>query len=99
METKTDYAGQFAALLNEKFKGESEFSLKVFSVTRGRKFDRVVQESPTGNGRSVHAFVDVCTGQVFKAAGWKAPAKGARYATIEDAAEAADVYGGYLYAR
>ena len=100
MKYLKDYAGTFAEALNEKFKGEgTTYTPNHFSVTRGRKYDRVVQESEAGSSRSVHAFVDATTGQVFKAAGWKAPAKGARYATIEEAVEAADMYGGYLYQR
>ena len=41
----------------------------------GQKFIRIV--NPV-HGRSVHAFVDIATGDLLKAAGWKAPAKGAR---------------------
>lgn len=43
---------------------------------RGKRFIRIVAE---GNGqRSAWAFVDTTNGDVLKAAGWKAPAKGAR---------------------
>jgi hypothetical protein len=97
--TKPDFAGKFADLLSEKFKDDQYRHSNKFSVTRGRKFDRIVQDSSVSEGtnRHVHAFVEVSTGHVFKAAGWTGPAKGARFLSVEDAAENADLYGGYLY--
>ena len=73
-----------------------------FSVdTPGQKNTRIVITSGLGKGqRSVHCFVDNFTGDVFKAAGWKAPAKGARYNLLNDFAEVErnfDTYGRYLY--
>lgn len=73
----------------------------VFSVDKpGRKFTRIVEAS--GGQRHVHAFVENATGAVFKAAGWSAPAKGARYESVEAALEAVaktrSTNGGYLYA-
>lgn len=51
----------------------------VFNVTfeKGRKFLRVITAYGQHN-RSVWGFVDVATGEIFKAASWKAPAKGVR---------------------
>jgi hypothetical protein len=54
--------------------------------------------------RSVHAFVDKKTGDVFKAASFKAPAKGVRFNLLEIASREqcfarADWAGGYLYVR
>jgi hypothetical protein len=54
--------------------------------------------------RSVHAFVDKQTGQVYKSASWKAPAKGVRFdlRIIEQRKwlmRHADWAGSYLYAR
>ena len=58
------------------------------------------------NGRrdSIHAFIDKKTGEVYKPASLKAPAKGVRYdlRLIEDREwllENADWAGGYLYAK
>ena len=50
-----------------------------FNVTfeKGRKFLRVVTAYGQHN-RSCWGFVDVATGEIFKAASWKAPAKGPR---------------------
>lgn len=69
----------------------------------GRKYGKVVFTSnPPRIGRSVHSFVDLSTGDLLKAAGWAAPAKGARYnlvAQLETVLKEADAYGSYLYKR
>jgi hypothetical protein len=69
----------------------------------GRKFGKVVFTSVAPRtGRSVHSFVDLSTGDLLKAAGWAAPAKGARYnlvAQLETVLKEADPYGTYLYKR
>ena len=76
-----------------------------FAVDKpGAKFTRVVMgvmRDGALTDRSVHAFVDNTTGDLFKAAGWKAPAKGARYnlLTEMDVVKANfDWAGSYLYA-
>lgn len=72
-----------------------------FALDRpGRKFTRVVMV--VSGARSVHAFVDPRTGDVYKAAGWSRPAPGVRFNLLDDASRA-DMYarlsftGGYLY--
>jgi hypothetical protein len=55
-----------------------------------------------GGSRSVHAFVDMKTGEVYKPASIKAPAKGVRFNLLvitdrEWLLEHADWAGGYLY--
>ena len=50
-----------------------------FSVMQGPKFARIVQDG--GGQRSSYAFVDA-EGNIYKCAGWKAPAKGVR-ATVD----------------
>jgi hypothetical protein len=73
-----------------------------FYPETGRKYHKIIM---VANGsRSVHAFVDKKTGQVYKSASWKAPAKGVRYdlRIIEQREwllENADWAGGYLYAK
>ena len=73
-----------------------------YIIESGRKYHKIVMD---GNGsRSVHAFVDKKTGEVYKSASWKAPAKGVRYdlriiSQREWLLENADWAGGYLYAR
>ena len=69
----------------------------------GLKNTRIVMvTNPDGSGRSVHCFIDNATGDVYKAAGWKAPAKGIRgnIVTGFDAVAARwDWSGHWLYLR
>jgi len=78
-----------------------------FVIESGRKYHKIIMEVPNNNrpaSRSVHAFVDKKTGEVYKSASWKSPAKGVRYdlriiSQREWLLENADWAGGYLYAR
>lgn len=45
---------------------------------RGVKYVRVVRKETFGAGRSVYCFVEKSTGDILKAASWKAPALGVR---------------------
>ena len=66
---------------------------KVWSVKRGKKYLKICDDG------SVHAFVDA-DGNMYKAAGWNAPAKGIRFNIIKDLPKLlkiADYAGGYLY--
>jgi hypothetical protein len=73
-----------------------------FYPETGRKYHKIIM---VANGsRSVHAFVDKKTGEVYKSASWKSPAKGVRYdlRIIEQREwllQHADWSGHYLYAR
>ena len=74
-----------------------------FYPETGRKYHKLIMVD-SGGGRSVHAFVDKQTGEVYKSASWKSPAKGVRYdlRLIEQREwllEHADWAGSYLYAR
>ena len=46
-----------------------------FETMHGKKYIRVVRADPH---KSVHCFVEISSGDVLKAASWKAPAKHAR---------------------
>ena len=72
-----------------------------FYIESGRKYHKIIMETGAGS-RSVHAFVDKKTGEVYKPASFKAPAKGVRYdlRIIEQREwllENADWAGEYLY--
>ena len=74
-----------------------------FYIEEGRKYHKIIMETGAGS-RSVHAFVDKKTGDVYKAASFKAPAKGIRFnlcimSDREWLFENADWAGGYLYMR
>jgi len=76
---------------------------KFYIQEGGRKYHKIVMEYDNGS-KSVHAFIDKKTGDVFKPASFKAPAKGVRFnlcimSDREWLMEHADWAGGYLYLR
>ena len=50
-----------------------------FTMSFGKKYIKVIQEDS-----SVHAFIDRKTGDVYKPASWKAPAKHVRFNLFND---------------
>lgn len=66
MDFSLDYAAALSVMPSQHF-GE-------FGVIAGKRYDKVVGINLAG-GQSAHAFVDRTTGDVYKAAGWSAPAK------------------------
>ena len=100
---------EYAMALETKF-NESDSRWKYeFEVVSGQKFDKIVSrhflvgEKP--QSASVFAFVERTTGDLIKAATWKAPAKlktgwATKYnlnTQFELAVEVADPYGSFLY--
>ena len=82
----------------------------LFSVETGRKYHKiweVIKDTPGrlgGESRSCHAFINKKTGEVFKPASYKAPAKIARFNLLliesrEACFNNCDWAGGYLYIR
>jgi len=72
-----------------------------FYIESGRKYHKLIMETGSGS-RSVHAFVDKKSGDVYKAASFKAPAKHVRFNLLsitsrEECFARADWAGGYLY--
>ena len=65
---------------------EGTAKLMKFRIQPGKKYLKIIQqEFDTFQDRnewrdgSVHAFIDKQTGEIYKPAGWKAPAKHVRY--------------------
>ena len=95
-QTSVDY---HEACIEALKNGECDYD---FFIEEGRKYHKIVMDA--NGSHSVHAFVDKKTGEVYKSASWKSPAKGVRYdlRLIKDREwllENADWSGGYLYAR
>ena len=89
--------------LVDNFKSRNSSSDYKFYIESGRKYHKLIMETGSGS-RSVHAFVDRKSGEVFKPASFKAPAKGVRFNLLiieqrEWLLENADWAGGYLYMR
>ena len=80
-----------------------------FTMELGRKYWKVIQQDLRDDeyrDGSVHTFIDRNTGEVYKPASWKSPAKIVRYdlRLISDRAKLhdpkfTDWAGGYLYLR
>ena len=73
-----------------------------FTFESGKKYHKVIMNA--NGSRSVHCFIDKKTGEVYKSASWKSPAKGVRYdlRIIEQrewVLSNADWAGSYLYAK
>ena len=110
---------QLCRALEEDYKqyhtalGAESKNLIKFRMEFGRKYIKIIQQDyDTFQDRNeyrdggVHAFVDRNTGEVYKPASWKGPAKGVRFdmRIINDRAKLHDPYfvdwaGGYLYMR
>ena len=74
-----------------------------YVIESGKKYHKIIMVD-SGSSRSVHAFVDKNTGELYKSSSWKSPAKGVRYdlrliADREYLLKNADWSGGYLYAK
>ena len=70
----------------------------------GRKYHKIWEVYGDNGSRSCHAFINKKTGEVFKPASYKAPAKIVRYnlniiSSREECFSRADWAGGYLYLR
>ena len=74
-----------------------------YALVSGRKYHKLMQ-CVDGQTESVHAFIDRKTGEVYKPASYKAPAKHVRYnlniiQEREECLEKCDWAGSYLYLR
>jgi hypothetical protein len=95
-QTSVDY---HEACIEALKNGECDYD---FFIEEGRKYLKIVMDAR--GSQSVHAFVDKKSGDVYKAASFKAPAKHVRFnlCIISDREwllENADWAGGYLYMR
>ena len=101
VDTVYERAHKLAQALQSNYDSNGYSSDTVFDIKEGRKYIKI---SMINNQESVHAFIDRKTGDVFKPASWRGPAKIARYNLLDDKSYAqclsrADWGGGYLYLR
>lgn len=100
----SNFAETYAERLTEKFAGKK--NSPVFSVETGYKFEKIVKDA-TKNA-VVHCFVEKTTGDVIKAASYKAPARRsdrslavmgniAGKVNMNRMVKKADEFGAYLY--
>lgn len=99
-ESNDDYwKNHYRKQIEELKKGICDYD---FTFEIGRKYLKVILIAY--ESRSVHCFIDKKTGEVYKSASWKSPAKGVRYnLTVPEQRkwlfENADWAGCYLYRR
>lgn len=77
-----------------------------FSVKPGRKYAKIIRsdvwegEQRVNGQRSAAGFIDMQTGDIYKAATWSAPAKGVRgNVLVNGGKDALDSHGYIRYAR
>ena len=73
-----------------------------FIYEKGRKYAKILHIENPGGFKSAHMFVDMVTGDCYKPASYKSPAKGIRYNLLNDNSREemlrrADWCGQYLY--
>ena len=99
-EMVLDWTKELVTRLQEDYDSNKYTSDRYkFEIQTGRKYHKIVSE-----GSGVHAFVDKNTGEVYKPASWKAPARHVRYDLRiinqrETCFANADWAGGYLSLR
>ena len=79
---------------------DAELFAEYYTLEEARKYYKVWRME--GNGRSICCFIDKSTGDIYKPAGTKSPAKGIRYNIHRDwetIKKRADWAGGWLYLR
>ena len=100
-----DPTGYHQKCIEKLENGESDYS---YEIEKGRKYLKimmVIDHGPNrlGESRSVHAFIDKNTGEVYKAASWRGPARnGVRFdlrliESRERLYECCDWAGGHLH--
>ena len=98
-EMVLDWTKELVTRLQEDYDANSKAGRYKFEIQTGRKYHKIYCKN-----QGVHAFVNKETGEVFKPASYKAPAKHVRYdlRRIQQRRECfanADWAGGYLYLR
>jgi hypothetical protein len=78
MTTISEYVDEIQAAKKAEWKrlGYTFAPAPTYSFTTGKRFFKITEKSNGSN--SVHCFVEIETGDIYKAAGFSAPAKGIR---------------------
>jgi len=84
-ERVKEWTQKYCESLMENYRLQYPYSSsdRKYDIQSGRKYHKVVASDLRTNGerwsQGVHAFVDKKTGEVYKPASWKSPAKHVRY--------------------
>ncbi len=78
MRNEIDNFIHFVQKMADEYYEQFETQSCKITVKYGRKYAKIIKVSIPAGSTSVHSFVKLTTGDVYKAASWKAPAKHAR---------------------
>ncbi len=100
-EMVLDWTKELVTRLQEDYDTNSTSDRYKFTIQTGRKYHKIIDHPEHGG---VHAFVDKNTGEVYKPASWKSPARHVRYDLRiinqrKTCFANADWAGSYLYLR
>jgi hypothetical protein len=74
----------YVAAIQAKAKAEYErlkywMPVPIYIIATGKRFHKVIEKTTMeAKSGAVHCFVEIATGNIYKPAGWNAPAKGVR---------------------
>jgi hypothetical protein len=85
-----DFASRVQQMINKHFREQfPNLTPPTISIKFGRKYAKIIKEQKGSRARevgqrSVYGFVDAHTGDLYKAASWRAPAKHVRGSIFAD---------------
>ena len=68
----------------KNYPGSTAVQSPIIEIEEGPKKVRIIKRDKNGTSRSVHTFIEKETGDILKAAGWKAPAPNGKRGNIYD---------------
>lgn len=82
---------EFAVKLEDYLNADQpEYLLQKVTIITGRKYAKIATGYAKSEGRGVYCFIDTSNGDIYKAASWKAPAKGVRGSIFNDNCDVGD---------
>jgi len=80
MKNIEDYVAEITEAITKDWleSGYKPEWVPTFTYTEGKKNYKVIRHSHPGTSKSVHCFVEIATGDIYKSASWAVAAKGVR---------------------
>jgi hypothetical protein len=80
MKSLFDRINNWCQVLEQKAKTQTYGPQMIFFwFSKGRSYYKIIRSDYDNKNDSVHAFVNMCNGDIYKPASWNAPYKDARY--------------------
>ena len=77
-----DYLQKFCSFIEKEFNDNWPLQVRTTEIKEGRKYLKVITNR--SGLRSIHSFIELDSGDVYKAASWRSPAKHVRGTIITD---------------